>query len=343
MQILVTGNEGYIGSVLVPMLQNLGHTVIGFDTGYFKECLISPAESPDYQHKADIRKIEEKHVDGCEAVIHLAGLSNDPLGELNPTLTEHINFLGTLRLAEVAKKVGVRRFVFASSQSIYGVSDVSKEMDEYESEKAPVTEYAKTKWEAEKELLKLNNSGFDAVFFRPSTVFGASPRLRCDIVYNNFLGCAYTTNHIEIKSDGSPWRPIVHVKDVCRAFISGIDAPSSLISGKAYNVGIANGNFTVKDIALAAHNLIPGSDLVFTGEHGTDSRTYRVSFNRIFDELQKYYRPSFGLHNGGQELLDFFVNASFKKDDFYGAFTNRLKKINELVEQHQVSENLEWQ
>lgn len=342
MRVLVTGNQGYIGSSLVPILKSKGHEVVGLDTGYFKDCNLVSTESPDFQYNVDIRFVEKEHLVGVDAVIHLAGLSNDPLGELNPGLTEQINLYGTIRLAEIAKKSGVKRFVFSSSQSIYGVSDVSREMDEYNSEKAPVTAYAISKWHAERELLKMTDESFQTVYFRPSTVFGASPRLRSDIVFNNFLGCAFTTKKIEIRSDGTPWRPVVHVQDVISAFIAGIDAPSSLISGRAFNVGVENGNYTVRDIADAAGYILPDSEIVFTKEHGNDARTYRVSFSRIFDELGSYYQPKFNLHSGGNELVNFFKSCAFSHESFIGPKTNRLRQINYLLESGLLSESLTW-
>ena len=342
MRILVTGNQGYIGSVLVPVLKRMGYEVFGLDTGYFRHCDLAPVEEPDHQYSVDIRLVEKEQLSGIDAIIHLAGLSNDPLGELNSGLTEKINLQGTLRLAEIAKKSGVGRFVFASSQSIYGVSDVSREMDEYDSEKAPVTAYAKSKWLAEKELRKITDDSFQAVFFRPSTVFGASPRLRSDVVFNNFLGCAFTTNRIEIKSDGTPWRPVIHVQDVISAFIAGVEAPAEKITGRAFNVGIKNGNFTVRDIAEVAGQILPKSDIVFTAEHGNDARTYRVAFDRIFDELDGYYKPKYGLYSGGQELVDFFVSCMFTVEAFNGPMTNRLRQINHLLASGNLSDSLTW-
>ena len=224
-RILVTGNLGYIGSVLTPFLATRGHAVRGLDTGYYTDCQLSSAPPPPEQIQRDIRDVTLEDVQGCAAVIHLAALSNDPLGELAPHLTEEINFQGTLRVAALAKQAGVRRFIYASSQSMYGISSADEELDEDKSEKHPLTSYARTKWNAECELKKMADASFQVVCFRPSTVFGASPRLRCDIVYNNLVACAYTTGRIEIKSDGSPWRPVVHVLDVCAAFLSGPRRP----------------------------------------------------------------------------------------------------------------------
>ena len=281
MTVLVTGNLGYIGSVLTPALTRRGYRVRGFDSGLFADCTLSEVEAPRDQIWRDIRAIEAVDVEGLDGVIHLAGLSNDPLGELDPSLTQAINFDATVRLGELARNAGVRRFVYASSQSMYGISDSDQALDEDLSEKLPLTAYAKTKWEAELALMSMRAPGFEVTAFRPSTVFGASPRLRCDIVFNNFMACAFTTGSIEIKSDGKPRRPAVHVLDVCEAFIAGLEADASLVDGRAFNVGVADGNYTVRQLALAAQAAVPGTDLVFTGEHGSDSRTYTVGFDRI--------------------------------------------------------------
>ena len=331
MKLLVTGDRGYIGSVLVELLVRKSYEVIGLDSGYFAENLIDKV-SIDYQKiTKDIRDISLEDLQGVEGIIHLAGLSNDPLGEFSPRLTEDINYSGTINLAQMAKKKGISRFVYASSQSMYGVSNTKDELDEDDSKKNPVTSYAIAKWNAEQKLHKMTTDDFVVTSFRPSTVFGASPRLRCDIVFNNLVACAYTTGKIEIMSDGSPWRPVVHIKDVCSAFISGIEAPSDIVSGRAFNVGIPNGNFTVKDIAEAAQRSVPGSELVFTGEH-TDPRTYRVSFDRILNELKDYYKPQWDLDRGGKELVELFDRINLNEGLFRGRETNRIKQLTFLKE-----------
>ena len=226
MKILVTGDRGYIGSVLVSILKEKDYEVVGLDVGFFEENILS---EPCHDYKKitkDIRDINKNDLKDIDSIIHLAGLSNDPLGELSPSLTNTINCEGTIRLANLARELGIERFVFASSQSMYGVSSVDEELDEDKSNKDPVTAYAKAKWDAEKVITALADDNFIVTSFRPSTVFGSSPRLRCDIVFNNLVACAYTTGKIEILSDGSPWRPVVHIKDVCSAFISGIEAPT---------------------------------------------------------------------------------------------------------------------
>jgi len=331
MKLLVTGDRGYIGSVLAELLMKKGYEVVGLDSGYFSENLVDKISDNYQKITKDIRDISRDDLQGVEGIIHLAGLSNDPLGEFSPKLTEEINYHGTMRLAELAKNAGVSRFVYASSQSMYGISNTDDELDEDDSKKNPVTSYAIAKWNAEQKLHTMSTDDFVVTSFRPSTVFGASPRLRCDIVFNNLVACAYTTGKIEILSDGTPWRPVVHIKDVCSAFISGIEAPSSIVSGRAFNVGITNGNFTVKDIAEAAQKSVPGSELIFTGEH-TDPRTYKVSFNRILTELKDYYKPEWNLDKGGKELVELFDRIQLTEKIFRGRETTRLKQLTFLKE-----------
>ena len=341
MNILVTGNNGYVGTVLTEILINKGYYVTGLDVNYFESCKLEPVNQDLKQIIKDIREIDVSDVACFDAIIHLAALSNDPLGELNPGLTEEINLQGTINIARLAREAGVQRFVYASSQSMYGISDTENELDEDNSEKNPVTAYARTKWEAELRLKKMHSNEFIVVCFRPSTVFGYSPRLRCDIVYNNLVACAYTTGKIEILSDGSPWRPVVHVKDVCQSFIAGLEAPADLVGGRAYNVGILDGNFTVRDLAEAAQRSVPGSELVFINEH-TDPRTYKVSFDRIFTELSDYYKPEWDLDKGGRDLVQYFNNINFTEDDFRGSKCNRLKQLEILRRQNQLDSDLEW-
>ena len=335
MRLMVTGDQGYIGAVLVPILMGKGYEVIGYDAGYFTENTLQDIEEDYTKIKKDIRDIDKNDLKGIDGIIHLAGLSNDPLGDFSPLLTEDINFSGTMRLAELAKECGVSRFVYASSQSMYGISESSDELDEDDSVKNPITAYAIAKWRAEQQLHVMSTDDFVITSFRPSTVFGASPRLRCDIVFNNLVACAYTTGRIEIMSDGTPWRPTVHIRDVCSAFIAGIEAPSSLVAGRAFNVGVLNGNFTVRDIAEAAQRAVPGCDLVFTGEHGSDSRTYKVGFSRILTELSDYYKPEWDLDMGGKELIKFFDEIDFNEIQFRGRDTIRLEQL-----KHQVDNNL---
>lgn len=342
MNVLVTGNRGYVGSVLVQELSSRGYQVTGFDTGYYRDCGLYEFNPPTKQITKDVRDAVLDDFAGINAVIHLAALSNDPLGELNPALTEDINFQGTIKIARLAKVAGVKRFVYVSSQSMYGISNTDTELDEDNSIKNPITAYARTKWDAEVELKQMSSPTFVVVCFRPSTVFGASPMLRCDIVFNNLVACAYTTGKIDIKSDGTPWRPVVHIKDVSSALIAGLEAPSHLVAGESFNVGITNGNYTVRELAETAQRAVPGSSLVFTGEHSLDSRTYRVSFQKILTVLKDYYHPMWDLDRGGRELVTLFKKVNFTEEMFRGNRTNRLKQINHLLESKQVDEGLRW-
>jgi nucleoside-diphosphate-sugar epimerase len=340
---LVTGDRGYIGTVLVGELMKRGYEVAGLDTDYFADCLLGSGPPPYPRVSVDIRDISAEHVKDVDGIIHLAALSNDPVGELAPALTDDINRDASIRLAMLAKGAGVRRFVYASSQSMYGVAKTDHELDEDDSEKNAITAYARTKWEAELELKKLASPDFTVVSMRPSTVFGASPRLRCDVVFNNLVACAYTTGRIEIKSDGTPWRPVVHVKDVCSAFIAGLEAPAALVNGRAYNVGVPDGNFTVADLAKAAARAVPGSALVFTGEHGKDSRSYRVSFARILDELRDWFRPEWTLDRGAAELIALFKTSGFTEEQFRGRTTVRLAQLRNLMSVGKLDSALRWQ
>ena len=342
MNVLVTGNRGYIGSVLVPTLMGRGHEGIGFDTGYYDDAGLPPVPEPNVQIRRDIRDANGADFEHVDAVIHLAALSNDPLGELAPGLTEAINRDASIHLGELARAAGVPRFVYASSQSMYGVADPNTEVEEATgSGSQAITAYARTKWEAEVGLKKLNDSNFYVVCMRPSTVYGASARLRSDIVFNSFVGCAYTTGRVEIKSDGSPWRPVVHIKDACAAFIAGLEAPHKLVAGESFNVGVPNGNYTVRDLAEAAERSVPGATLRFTGEH-KDNRSYRVSFKKILSVLQDYYKPEWGLDRGGKELVEFFKKINFTEEMFRGRDTVRLRQISHLKESGKLGDDLRW-
>ena len=324
------------------MLSDRSYDIVGFDTDYYRGTDLYSVERSYRKITRDIRSVSPEDVQGVEAVVHLAGLSNDPLGELAPNLTEDINLRGTLQLARLAREAGVKRFVYASSQSMYGISNTDDELDEDDSDKNPLTAYARTKWDAELQLKELANENFTIVCFRPSTVFGASPRLRCDIVFNNLVACAYTTGKIEIKSDGTPWRPVVHVRDVSNAFLAGLEAPKELVAGRSFNVGIPDGNYTVRDLAEAAQKAVPGSILTFTGEHGSDSRTYKISFKRILNELKDYYKPAWNLERGGSELVALFEKTGFTEDQFRGLVCNRLMSLNHLTQSNQINKDLFW-
>lgn len=329
-KILITGNLGYIGSVLTEKLIAQGYIVKGLDVGFYSDySFYSNKELKFSQIKKDIRKINNSDLNNIDAVIHLAALSNDPLGEFSPSLTEEINLKASKKLIDISKKNNVKRFIFASSQSMYGFVDHEKEVSEDE-KKNPLTAYAETKMKAEDYLISQKSDDFIVCAFRPSTVFGASPRFRSDIVFNNLMSSAYTKDSIEIKSDGSPWRPVVHVDDVCNAFISGLLAKKELINGEAFNVGFyPNGNYKVIDLALAVKNSFSKCKLKFMNEH-SDNRSYRVSFSKIEKILGEYFKPKWSLEMGAEEIFNFFEENKYSVKDFDGPKTTRLLALKNL-------------
>ena len=343
MKVLVTGSQGYIGAVLCELLQRSGYSVTGYDAGFYSAMALAEFGRGIPVINKDTRDAAPTDFSGVDAVIHLAAISNDPLGELDVRLTEGINFDGTMTLALAAKAAGVKRFIYSSSQSMYGVANLSDELDEDSSEKNPITTYARTEWDAEQELKKFVSEDVVVVAFRPSTVFGASPMLRTDIAFNNFVASAFLVGRIEVKSDGTPWRPVVHVRDVSLAFMSGLVAPVEVINGQAFNVGIPAGNFTVRELAEAVARAVPGSEIIFTGEHGKDARTYKVAFKKIFEVLGDHYKPMWNLEKGAAELLDFFKRINFSESEFRGPATNRLQAIKALISDGNLDNNLRWQ
>ncbi len=337
--ILVTGNLGYIGSVMVPVLTEKGYSVIGYDTGYYEDCyLMDGKQNLVKQIKKDIRDCTKEDFEGVDIVFHLAGLSNDPLGELNERLTYDINYDGTMKLAETAKEAGVKRFVYTSSQSVYGISDTSKAVDE-EGVKNPITAYAKTKWKCECELRKYASDDFVITYLRPATAYGASPNMRCDIVFNAFVAYAVTSGVIEIKSDGTPWRPMSHVRDITAAFIACAEAPSELINNEAFNVGTPDNNYTVRDLAEAAQAKVEGCTLTFTGEH-TDPRSYRVSAEKILTVLKDYYHPQWNIQKGADELIKHYKELSFDYETFNGYKCTRLKCLKKRLDEGTLTDDL---
>jgi len=329
MKILITGSQGYIGTFLTQFLINIGMEVSGTDVGYYKDCNLVPVDDLAKTKNIDIRNVSIGDVLGFNAIVHLAALSNDPVGELDEKLTFDINYKATINLAKLAKKAGVKRFIFVSTQSIYGISNTAEELDEYSSTKNPQTAYAKTKWLAEQELKTLEDSEFEIVYIRPSTVFGWSPRLRTDIVFNNLLLSGLKYGKIEVHSDGTPWRPIIHINDLSRFILNVLEAPKDKIAGKAFNVGVLNGNYTVKQIAEAAQSCLPNSTTItYNTENLVDPRSYKVSFDRAKQELG--FIAETDLIDGGKELL-LKINENSKDRDILGKKTNRLSQLIYLI------------
>lgn len=339
MRVLVTGTEGYLGHVLVPMLFDAGHDVIGVDTGFYRESqLFRGVDRQAYTFFDDIRSLTPAHFEGVDAVIHMAELSNDPLGELAPTITYDINHQGSLHLARLAKDAGVERFVYMSSCSVYGVASGS-DMTE-DDPVNPQTAYAECKVLVERDLRPLASDNFSPTFMRNATAYGASPRMRFDIVVNNLSGLAWTTKRIAMNSDGTPWRPLVHALDIAKALRCVLEAPREVVHNQTFNVGDTSQNYQVRDIAEIIARVFPGCELSF-GSLDSDNRSYRVNFDKINSELPGF-SCEWNVERGARQLRSVFEQIQMPDDIFnHRAFT-RLKMLRHLIETQQIDERFFW-
>jgi nucleoside-diphosphate-sugar epimerase len=342
MNILVTGVDGYIGNLLAPVLGRAGYYILGLDTGFYRDgWLYSDPTFYKFMPKTinkDIRNLSVEDLDGIEAIVHLAELSNDPLGENRPEITYEINHRGSVRLAELAKRAGIRRFVYTSSCSVYGVSEASF-VDEM-SPVNPQTAYAKCKVMVERDVGALADDNFSPTFLRNATAFGASPRMRFDVVLNNLSGLAWTTGKIAMTSDGSPWRPLVHVLDICAAIVAVLEAPRELVHNEIFNVGSSGANYTVRQIAEIVAKHFPGCEITF-GPSGSDNRSYRVSFDKIRDRLTRF-ETSWNAEDGAAQLYRLFSRIDMTPQTFdFRAFT-RLKQLQYLLRTCQLDEHFYW-
>ncbi|SRR5579883_236910 len=339
MKVLVTGTEGYLGSLLPPLLFERGHEVIGVDTGYYKVgWLYNGTEVTAKTLNKDIRNITVEDLQGVEAIVHMAELSNDPTGQLAPHITYEINHKGSVRLAKLAKEAGVRRFVYMSSCSVYGVAtegDVTEE-----SSVNPQTAYAECKTLVERDVKPLADDDFSPTFMRNATAFGASPRMRFDIVLNNLAGLAWTTKEIKMISDGTPWRPLVHALDICKAIVCTLEAPRDIIHNQIFNVGDTANNYRVKQIAEIVAEVFPGCQLSF-GDQGADNRSYRVSFEKI-NTLLPGFKCEWNAQRGAQQLFDLFKQIDMSQETFLSKGFTRLKQLEYLICTQQIDQDFFW-
>lgn len=341
MRVLVTGNMGYIGTVLTPMLLKAGYDVAGMDTNLFKLCTFGHAEDiPTVPTSVkDIRDISQSDVEGFDAIIHLAGLSNDPLGDYRPELTDQINHQAAVQLAKMAKAVGVERFLFASSCSNYGASGANFLTEEATFK--PVTPYGQSKVSTERDLAKLADESFSPVYLRASTAYGVSPRLRFDLVVNNLTAWAYTTKQVYLKSDGTPWRPVVHIEDIAHAYIAALHAPREAIHNQAFNVGTTTENYQIRDLAEIVRDVVPDCYIEFAPDAGPDKRCYRVDCNKIACTLPDY-KPQWTARRGVEELYEAFCRIGLTLEDFEGVRYKRIAHIKQLVQDGKLTEALTW-
>ncbi len=339
MKILVTGTEGYLGCLLAPLLIERGHQVIGVDTGYYKVgWLYNGTETTAKTLNKDIRNISLEDLQGVEGIVHMAELSNDPTGQLSPTITYDINHAGSVRLAKLAKQAGVRRFVYMSSCSVYGVAtegDVTEE-----SPVNPQTAYAECKTFVERDVQPLANDDFSPTFMRNATAFGASPRMRFDIVLNNLAGLAWTTKEIKMISDGTPWRPLVHALDISKAIICALEAPRDIIHNQIFNVGDTANNYRVKEIAEFVAEAFPGCKLSF-GDNASDNRSYRVSFEKINTVLPGF-KCDWDARLGAKQLFDVFNQIDMTEEIFFSRGFTRLKQLEYLIRTQQIDKDFFW-
>jgi len=337
MQILVTGHLGYVGSVLLPMLIQRGHIVRGMDSALFEGCAIGPRPRIDGLKK-DIRDAESEDLQGYDAVIHLAGLSNDPMGELDPQQTLDINYHGAVRLAELAKAAGVSRFVMASSCSVYGAA--GDELVDEDSEPAPVTSYAKSKILSEGDIGAMTDDGFRAAILRPATVYGPSPMIRFDLAVNNLVAWALTTQKVLLKSDGLAWRPFIHVDDMARSFLDAAemdqDEPCRIL-----NVGFTQENYRIREIAEFVANAVPQARVEFQDGAMHDTRNYRVSFTRL-EALNADWVPRWTCESGARQLASEVSTLNLSETDFEGPRFNRVDRLRRLLETGELSADMRW-
>jgi nucleoside-diphosphate-sugar epimerase len=340
MRVLITGHQGYIGTVLVPRLLEAGHDVTGLDTGLFDPCVLGPEPAHVPALRMDVRDVRAEHCRGYDAVIHLAALSNDPLGNLDPELTYDINYRSTVALARAARAAGVRRFLFSSSCSLYGAGLNWGPLTE-DAAMAPVTPYGESKILAERALLELATDDFSPVFLRNATAYGFSPRLRGDLVVNDLVASALLSGEVRLLSDGMAWRPLVHVADIAAAFVALLEVRSERVHGKAYNIGQTAENYRIIDVARIVQHAVPGSEIIIASRASTDKRDYRVSCDLVAAQVPEF-KPEWTLADGVRQLADAYRRHGLTAEDLRDGRYQRLRRIEALRGAGRIDGQLRW-
>ncbi len=339
MKILITGSRGYIGTVMAPMMVAAGHEVAGVDADFYRRSTFGDWSESIATTVKDVREIEARDLAGLDAVVHLAALSNDPLGDLDPRLTYELNHLASVRLAALAKEAGVRRFVVASSCSNYGAAGDAP-MNE-DSELNPVTAYGESKVLAERDISRLADDSFTPTFLRCATAYGVSPRLRFDIVLNNLVAWAFTSGKVMLKSDGTPWRPIVHIEDISRAFLAVLSAPPEVVRAQAFNIGRDDQNYRIREIAEIVKETVPGCEVAFAEGAGPDKRNYRADFSKVARVLP-WFQPQWDARKGARQLYEAYKAIGLKLTDFEGPRYRRIDQIKGLIASGDLGTDLRW-
>ena len=339
MRILLTGHKGYIGTVMVPMLLGAGHEVVGLDSDLFRQCTFRPGIHDIPELRLDLRDAQASHLGEVDAVVHLGALSNDPLGDLNPDITYDINHAASVRLAQLAKEAGVARFLYSSSCSSYG--QAGDDLVDETAELRPITAYAISKVRVEQDVATLADDRFSPTFLRNATAYGVSPRLRFDLVLNNLVAWAYAQGRVHIKSDGTPWRPIVHIEDISRAFLAALAAPREVIHNQALNVGQTEENYRIRELAEIVQQVVPSSRIEYAKDGGPDPRCYRVDFRKIHRVLPDF-KPQWNACRGAEELYAAYRRAGLVIDDCEGPRFKRIDHLKYLMASNRVDATLRW-